>query len=247
MWLQQVYKKKSQVNPRYSLRAFAKFLKINSSTLAQILSGKRIVSQKYKEKIYQTLGEKPFYEDTHKTDKNEHYQIQQDIFEIISDLLHYKIMELTFVKGFQSETRWIAKMLKSDATLTQAAIDRLLRVQLLEKNLDGTLRKTHQKITNDGKLKTSLAHKQLQKQIIEEALGALENYQAEEKDITSMTMCIDIEKLPQARELIKKFRRDLCAYLTSENPSRIYNLAIQLFPTSETTQLSIVESTKELL
>lgn len=60
---------------------------------------------------------------------------------------------------------------------------------------------------------SSSAHKNLQRQILQKAIDAIDNAHADEKDITAMTMAIDIKKNPEARKLIAKFRRDLCAYL----------------------------------
>ena len=51
--------------------------------------------------------------------------------------------------------------------------------------------------------------------------------------MTSMTMAIDVDRLPEAREVITKFRRELCALLENGEQTRVYNLGIQLYPVSE--------------
>ena len=45
-WLQKQYSERSRKNPSYSLRAFAGLLKLDASTVSQILSGKRAPSKK---------------------------------------------------------------------------------------------------------------------------------------------------------------------------------------------------------
>jgi uncharacterized membrane protein (DUF106 family) len=48
-----------------------------------------------------------------------------------------------------------------------------------------------------------------------------------------MTMSIDVKKLPEARKIIKKFRREMSQFLESGNQTRVYQLGIQLFPISK--------------
>jgi len=45
-------------------------------------------------------------------------------------------------------------------------------------------------------------------------------------------MAIDSSKLPAAKEMIRTFRRKLCEFLESGKKDEIYNLNIQLVPTT---------------
>ena len=46
-----------------------------------------------------------------------------------------------------------------------------------------------------------------------------------------MTMAINKEKLPEAKERIKKFRRELSQFLNEgETNNEVYNLSISLYP-----------------
>lgn len=49
-------------------------------------------------------------------------------------------------------------------------------------------------------------------------------------DYSSMTMAIDCELLPEAKELILNFRRQLMRFLESGKKTEVYKLNIQLFP-----------------
>ncbi|MCO4755645.1 MAG: TIGR02147 family protein, partial [Bacteriovoracaceae bacterium] len=75
--------------------------------------------------------------------------------------------------------------------------------------------------------------KRFHKQHIGKSLNAIDNVPVELRDITTMTMAIDIEKLPDAKELIKKFRRDLCNFLENDKKNNVYNLNIQLIPLAD--------------
>ena len=159
------------------------------------------------------------------------FQLNIDSFTAISEWYHYAILELTYVSGFKSDAKWIAKKLSITVEEAKAATERLKRLGLLlEEN--GSLIKSSKLLTNLSFVNTSAAHQELQRQIIEKSLFAIDGCNQDEKDITSMTMAIDVANLPKAKEIIKKFRRELCALLEDGEQSQVYNLAIQLYPIS---------------
>ena len=160
------------------------------------------------------------------------YTLAADSFAVLADWYHFAILELTFVNGFKSDPRWIARELDVSVQEVKGAIDRLLRLGLLEMN-GGKLMKTHESVSNHVGLKSTSAHKTLQKQVLSKALSAIDETGAEDKDITSITMAIDPKNIELAREAIKNFRRELCATLENGNQTRVYNLAIQLYPISK--------------
>jgi transcriptional regulator with XRE-family HTH domain len=237
LWLQKQFTERCKKNPRYSLRAFAKTLDLDASSLSQILSGKRKLSKKGIQNICDKLSATPkelqmfgLIENNNETEEN-YLQVDIDTFSVISEWYHYAILELTYVSGFKTDPRWIAKKLSITVEESKSAIERLKRLGLLlEEN--GSLIKSSKRLTNNGTVNTSGAHKELQKQIISKALIAVDEVPQDEKDITSMTMAIDTKNLDKARLIIQKFRRDLCELLEDGNQEQVYNLGIQLYPIS---------------
>ncbi len=235
LWLQKQFTERCKKNARYSLRAFAKHLEVDASSLSQILSGKRKLSKKAIQTICEKLSASP--QELHRfgllnvsveTDMD-FLQVNVDKFSVISEWYHYAIMELTYVSGFNANPKWIAKKLSITVEEAKSAIERLKRLDLLlEENR--SLVKSSKRLTNDGTVNTSGAHKELQKQVITKALVAVDECLQEEKDITSMTMAIDTKNLEKARLLIQKFRRDLCELLEDGEQTEVYNLGIQLYP-----------------
>lgn len=246
IFLQQEFRKRSLKNQRYSLRSFARFLEIEASSLSQMMKRKRKVSQKMIHSICDKLLTHPAQRDlllknlnqskvnNSPLSTNKYIDMSFDIFNIIADWHHIAILDLTQTEGFQSDPKWISSQLGISIIDAQSAIDRLLRVELLEIK-QGQLKKTHLHLSNFKTGTTSSAHKLLQKQIIEKALQAVDGVRQEEKDITSIFMAIDESKLPEARMMIQNFRRELCAFLETGKQTRVYNLAVQLFPLSKTT------------
>ncbi len=238
-WLQHQLTDRCKKNPRYSLRAFAKSLSLDPSSLSQILSGKRPLSKKAMLVLCEKLGTTPNDLKSFGLVKNnidgvdDYFHINLDTFAVISEWYHYAILELTYVSGFKADPKWIARKLSITVEVVKAAVNRLKRLGLLiEKN--GSLLKSAKLITNQSLINTSAAHKELQRHVIEKALSAIDECSAEEKDITSMTMAIDVSKIDQARELTRRYRREMCALMENGEQTQVYNLGIQLYPISKT-------------
>ncbi|QDK45907.1 hypothetical protein DOM22_12480 [Bdellovibrio sp. ZAP7] len=246
IWLQQQFMARIKRNPRYSLRAFAKLLDMDPSSVSQIFSGKRNASTKVITKACNVLGagikqqesfiyksKEKFKNSTHKSDSETDYELMaEDVFSIISDWYHFALLELINIDGFDSRPSWCARSLGISTFEAQSAIERMVRVGLLRYEED-TLVRTGKALTNFSPGMTSPAHKNLQRQIIEMALKAVDEIKSEDKDITAMTMAIDIKKLPEARKKIAKFRRELCDFLEDGEQTRVYQMAFQLYPVSK--------------
>ncbi len=218
---------------------------MDASSVSQILAGKRKASTKVIEQITSTLGTHPDMKRTFleankykrstpdlQTNEEKFALLAKDSFAFISEWYHIAIIEFVSVDGFKNNPAWIARSLGISAVEAREAIARMIRLNIIREE-NGVLLKTYKFATNFEPGTTSAAHKQLQRDIVSKALAAIDNVPQEEKDITSMTMAIDIAKLPEARKLITKFRRDLCAFLEDGKQSRVYNLGVQLYPVSK--------------
>lgn len=237
-------------NTQYSLRAFARDLNVLPQVLSLVINGKKNISSEVSIEIAKKLKlsneEVSYFHDLvelsqaksenlkeiikyrlTKYKENKSYQIlQEDIFKIISDWHHYAILELTFTKDFKNDTAWIAKRLNISAAEVKKAIDRLLSFELLEDSA-GTLRKTEVNISTTQDI-PSAAVRKATKQLLSIAEKALEDQPVEKRDFGTMTMAIDPKKLPQAKKMIRKFRRDLTEYLESGDRTEIYSFSTQL-------------------
>lgn len=246
-WLQQQFTERCKRNPKYSLRAFAQLLKMDASSISQIFCGKRQVSTKVISQACQILGATPSIQDNFIKNAKSKFKrsdaslpskelpyelLAEDAFAVISDWYHFAILELINVNNFDQRPSWCARTLGISTTEAQIAIDRLVRLGLLRFD-EQKLVRTNKLITNFAPGMTSSAHKNLQRKILQMAIDAIDHVESEKKDITAMTMAIDVQKLPQAKKLIAKFRRDLCAYLEDGEQTSVYQLAVQLYPVSK--------------
>jgi transcriptional regulator with XRE-family HTH domain len=132
-------------NPRYSLRAFAQRLGIDHSTLSQILRGKRRVTTRTIERVGRSLRitadriagfvafeqEHPPVALTVPT-RDQAVRLARDLVELLTQWVHFAILELTSLEAFRPDSRWIAQVLGVTADEVNIAIARLVRYRLLD-------------------------------------------------------------------------------------------------------------------
>ena len=246
--------RRAQLNRQYSLRAFARDLEISPQVLSLVMSGKKNISPDVAISIAHRLRlsaeEISYLNDLvelnqaksdalrevvryrlSRYEANQNFRtLQEDVFAIISDWHHYAILELTFTDSFQNDPIWIAKRLSISPTEVRQAIERLIRLELLE-DKNGALVKTEVNISTTQDIPSAGARK-LASQLLEKASEALGEQAIEDRDFGSITMAIDPKKLPKAKIMIRKFRRDLMTFLETGKRTEVFVLATQLFKLS---------------
>ncbi|MCB0384329.1 MAG: TIGR02147 family protein [Bdellovibrionales bacterium] len=252
LWLQEEYEARRKRNPSFSLRAFAQILQIPPGRLSEILNQKRPISQKMASHLADRLELDPHAKrqllshlgrngKTIKTspksvdDLNEHpsdyVQISLDHFHALADWYHFAILSLTEVESFVSEPKWIARRLGISVTQVKSAIERLERLDLL-RAIDGRWVATNKSLTTPTDI-ASPALRSSHRQSLQQAIDCLEKVEIRDRDITSITMAIDKSKIEPAKEMIRDFRRRLCAFLEEGEKTDVYNLNIQLVPLTQ--------------
>lgn len=229
--LWQTYESSAERNEHYSVRAFARDLSLDSSTLVKIMSGKRNPSSKNLTLILDHLG----LTVTEIEDFTFQYKkINSDVFTIIADWEHFAILDLVLVPGISSDRDLISKKIGMSIHKTNKVIERLLRYGLLIEQ-KGELKKTNLFLTNQLEgIDTSSAMKEYQRQVLGLGMSAIDSIEQDLKDITSITIATTPKNLAIAREEIKKFRRSLCSRLEDGEKTDVYQLAIQYFPLTKT-------------
>lgn len=227
--LRDEFSRRLRANERYSIRAFAQAIGVDSSTLSQMMSGTRPVSLKKMKEISSKLG---LTISTEAKASKDFSTLDLDAFSVISDWHHFAILDLTLLKTFKSDEKWIARKLGLTLHETVAAVERLKRLGMLVEE-KGKLKKGKDFYTNYSEGQTSAALKEYQRQVIKKSLHAVDNCAQDRKDITSITIAADSKKLKEAKERIKKFRRELCAFLEDGDRDSVFHLALQLYPVTE--------------
>lgn len=238
--------RRCQSNPRYSLRAFARSLQLQSSYLSKVLRGERRATPKLVRRVAphlkftQELTE--FYETQSKrkpsnfiAPQTKFQLLTADMFAAVSNWYHFAIMELTLLEGFREDTRWIASQLNIPADLVSPAIDRLKRLNLIEE-VDGTIRCTGNFSNAVDPRVISRAQQIMQKELLSLAISAMDRFSPDERDQSSLTMAAPVALLPEIKSRIKNFRRELGSFVEKSDikADRVYNFTVSLYPVSNT-------------
>lgn len=244
-------------NPQLSLRAFAKKLKLGSGSLSEILNGSRRISKKLAVQICHELAldpqermdvlsrfpnkrpynKTPLEVPDAQTSPQQYLRLSTDQFHVLSDGIHFALLNLMQIKGFKPDPVWIARRLKTTVSEVGKAISRLERLLLIEFDSQAkSWRRTA------GALRTSddiadLSVKKWHRESLEKADRALSEVPISRRDFSGMTMAIDVSKLAQAKELARKFQDDLAALLESGERNEVYQFNMQLFPLTQSEEI----------
>lgn len=237
-------KQRSFIDPRYSLRNFARQLRVDASHLAKVLKGKRQVSERFVEWAGWSLG---WSSETIERAKNasdvskarsgrklrcatkrQFNPMSQDDFQMASRWVHFVLLEFAQINMVLPNPMELARRMGVPLSVVLEAIERLKRVGALEETATGT--KAVRNFTTTKMPGTSPALKRLQKEILSAAARALDEFPLEMRDQSGITMAIDSSKIPEAKERIKRFRRELMEFLQEGKRDRVYQLSVSLFP-----------------
>jgi uncharacterized protein (TIGR02147 family) len=255
-WLRHAYEERRQRNPRYSQRAFSRFLGISSGRLCELMSGKREIGPALASRISERLALAPneYQAWLHNIERRRQSRVRRqrlgallrptgpedgafvelsgDRFRYIADWYHLAILNLARTSDFQSDIAWMAQRLGITEVQAQHAVDRLKRLGLLgEENGKLIRRESQLKSTNEI---PSTAIRKNHRQTLELAAESLEEVPMELRDISSMVMAISPRRLSDAKNAVRNFRRELAMLLEEEESDKteVYSLSIALFPVS---------------
>lgn len=243
--LQQELSARCSKNPSYSLRAFSRDLGLSAPRLSQILNGRSGLSKQLAEKIAQKIGWST-QETAEFCDRveaahgrspsqrkvaairlkgreysQEYKVLALDRFRIVSDWYHMAILELLELDGFEPTIPNIAKALGIHESVADAALKRLTRAGFLNERFVATPNDTpHEAI------------REFHTQMLEKAKQALHAFGVDEREFGGTTLAIDSHRMPEAKEMIRSFRKQFTEAMntTAKNRDAVYQISIQFFP-----------------
>lgn len=241
-------------NRRYSLRAFAKCLGLSAAHLSCLLKGKRHLSADKALEVAQKLKldeQETFYfmelvqsesarsELTrtflkHKRERApeeeiEVVQAREQEFEILATWYLVPILAMCDI----AETDLTAAIVGARLGLTKEeatqALSYLARVGLLRKLDDGAFRRSSENLL----FKSKTTHQKLRhfhRAMLSRTIQSLYQQSPDERISRTETMAIDTAKLPEAKELVSRFMRDLVKLTTSgKKRSEVYHFSLHGF------------------
>jgi uncharacterized protein (TIGR02147 family) len=159
------------------------------------------------------------------------FNFDLDTFQLLSVWYHQAILELTHLRGFKTDSRWISQLLGIGVDEVNVALQRLLRLGLLEMSK----RNRWQDKSGDAEFNTAgLTERcadQVNREVHELAIEAIKRIPSQHRIHSNMILAIDSKKLLQLKILTDEFMNQ-ARTLVSESPSHddVYYAEVSLFP-----------------
>lgn len=235
---------KQRNNPLYSLRAYARDIGIHPATLSQIINGKRTLPLKECDKVAKKLNlgpkEQVLFKESLTSKKtvldsikipaeDQRLMLDDSYYKIISEWEHYAVLELFELADFQRSKEEVAARLDLTVNRTDVVLNNLKICQLIEVDAEGKLLKVQSDVKTSEDI-SSQALRESHKETLQMGIAKIEAVPVELRDFSSSTLAIDMSKLPEAKLIIREFRRKMATLLASGEKKEVYQLAIQFYP-----------------
>lgn len=245
--LRETLLQKQSINPAYSLRAFARDLGLDASSLSKILKGVRgptirdsihiadklnLSSQErtyFLESIYKT---KTQLDNIKISPIDERYMLNESHYKVIAEWEHFVVETLFELDDFSPTLGEISRSLGITMERAEEVLSNLKECGLIIEGRNGQLSKAYQKIRTPEDV-ASQALRESHQETLELGKQKLDEIEVDLRDFSSMTVAMDMEKLPEAKSIIREFRQKMMALLKNGNKTEVYQLAIQFYPLTE--------------
>jgi uncharacterized protein (TIGR02147 family) len=248
--LREQFSRRQRGNHSYSLRAFARDLKIHPSTLSLVMLGKRPLPLKDAAKVLNGLGlnakERTLFNESlgKKHLSLDKIQIsatddrafldEETYFQVIAEWEHYAVLTLFDCDDFEPTPANISKALKVSVVRAEVVLENLLRYGLVKKSEHGILSKAFPRVRTTEDI-ASEALKASHQDTLVLSQQKLKEVPVELRDFSSLTVAIDLEKLTEAKTIIREFRQKMGELLKTGHKTDVYQLAVQFFPLTQAT------------
>ncbi len=236
-FLQRELARRCADNPQYSLRAFARSLGVDHSTLSQILRGKRPLTAETIRSLAAALGLSAdeaerfvAYEarigDAAAADRHVR-QLQAEAMETIAQWHHFAILELVRLESFRPDSRWIAQVLDISVDEVNLALTRLLHLGLLRMADERTwVDSSDVALAQTSRLPAGFA------QEIAARMARLVKSTGADRVVSSSTLAVDRRRLPMIAKYLERVRAELAELLQPDggNFDDVFRLDIFVYP-----------------
>lgn len=144
------------------------------------------------------------------------------------------IRELAARSDFQHDPAWIARTLAPRISAQQAkeALATLLELGLLAIADDGQLRQSEPLISTGPELHAVHVAK-YHRMMMRRATASIELFPSQERDISSLTLCLGPDGIERVKQRLRSFRRELLELSELEDdPEQVVQINFQAFPLS---------------
>jgi uncharacterized protein (TIGR02147 family) len=172
-----------------------------------------------------------------KLESREFFQLSDDAFKLVADWYYFVIMALCKLPSIPAESRYLSERLGISEFEARAALQRLLRLQLVEIR-DGNLAIVASTPSTTRDVPSS-AIRSYHKQNLKLAEESIEKVSLELREFSSITFPADTKCLPEVKDLVMEFKRKIARIMETPTANEVYTLAIQLFPVTKDRGISV--------
>lgn len=251
-WLRSELTERTQRNPQYSQRAFAKDLGIYPGQLNEILNEKKGLSPQKALRVSAGLGlnsiESKYFCDLvvmsdarsqdarlaveqrlKKIQSRRPLQfLQHDQFKLMADWYHLAILELLELNETFDRPKTVSKALGITIDQAKDGLSRLERLGMIEAT-DGVYRSLGIQACMPETV-SSESIKSFHRQVLEHAGQALDRHTPERGEFNTTFLAIDARRIGEAKTMIKDFWKEMAHKLQVDNTKdSLYCLSIQFF------------------
>lgn len=166
--------------------------------------------------------------------------VGKDELKYWSKWYHSAIRELVAIRKISDNYREVARLLIPHITSQEAkkAIALLEKIGFIKKGENSFYYRVDDVIMSEENWKTMII-RQYQMDLMDLAKSSLDTIPKKDRDISVITLSISEKRFALIRERIKAFQQEIVTLAkTDDNPDRIYQLGLQLFPMSESSAKS---------
>lgn len=142
------------------------------------------------------------------------------------------IREMAASPSSTSDPDWIAERLVPPITRTEArrAIETLIALGLLVREADGGLKQVDELVSTGPEIQ-GLHIANYHRAMMERAAASIDLIAPEERDISSLTLCVGEDGLRRLKTRVQRFRRELLELSAlDDDPVQVIQINFQLFP-----------------
>ncbi len=245
---------RQNLNPNYSLRAFARDIEVSPSHLSLILSNKKGLSPGLSHKISKNLNLGPFESEYFcnlvtaestkskpikdaalerikflENNKVSPIKLSSSEFDFISDPIYYTFLCLMDTVDFKFDKPWLCEKLDINLAVLDTVISNLISVKLI-KIQNGKIEKLHDHITTTNGV-PSIAIKKFNHLLLKKAMNSIYEQDVSDRNLTSMTVSLNKQDYLEVVKMLKNLRSKVrvLSELSKNTKEDVYHLSLQLF------------------
>ncbi|MDD9967986.1 MAG: TIGR02147 family protein [Myxococcales bacterium] len=144
------------------------------------------------------------------------------------------IRELVLCEDFVDDPKWIGAQLTPPISAGEAgaAMDILQQMGMVRRCDDGRVVQAETTVSTGPEVR-SLHLANFHRTMMEHAKGALDRVPPDQRDVSSLTLCLGREGISRTKRALQRFRRELLELSElEEHPAQVVQVNFQLFPLS---------------